>query len=62
MRAPRTFQSLRIANHSDPQSVAAAGTHYEDIYCLGVHARTDPGQCVVDATKPAKGVRRASLD
>jgi len=62
MNEPRTGQCLRIAKLNYHQCLAAAGTHYEDIYCLGVHAMTDPGQCVVDATKPAKGVRRASLD
>jgi hypothetical protein len=57
----KSGQCLRIAKLNYHQCLAAAGTHYEDIYCLGVHAMTDPGQCVVDATKPAK-VRRASLD
>lgn len=55
-------QCLRIAKLNYHQCLAAAGTHYEDIYCLGVHAMSDPGQCVVDATKPAKSMRRASLD
>jgi hypothetical protein len=54
-------QCLRTAKLNYHQCLAAAGTHYEDIYCLGVHAMSDPGQCVVDATKPAR-VRRASLD
>lgn len=58
---PRSGQCLRSAKLNYHQCLAAAGTHYEDIYCLGVHAMTDPGQCVVDATKPAK-IRRASLD
>ncbi|WP_296596924.1 hypothetical protein [Phenylobacterium sp.] len=59
---PRAGQCLRIAKLNYHQCLAAAGTHYEDIYCLGVHAMKDPGQCVVDATKPAKSMRRASLD
>lgn len=59
---PRAAQCLRLAKLNYHQCLAAAGTHYEDIYCLGVHAMKDPGQCVVDATKPAKSVRRASLD
>lgn len=52
---------LRTAKLNYHQCLAASGTHYEDIYCLGVHAMTDPGQCVVEATKPAR-IRRASAD
>lgn len=59
---PKAGQCLRLAKLNYHQCLAAAGTHYEDIYCLGVHAMTDPGQCVVDATKPARSMRRASLD
>jgi len=55
-------QCLRSAKLNFHQCLAASGTHYEDIYCLGLHAMTDPGQCVVDATKPARSVRRAALD
>lgn len=62
LNEPRSGQCLRIAKLNYHQCLAAAGTHYEDIYCLGVHAMTDPGQCVVEATKPAKTMRRASLD
>ena len=51
---------LRSAKLNYHQCLAASGTHYEDIYCLGVHAMSDPGQCVVEATKPAR-VRRAAL-
>jgi len=52
---------LRSAKLNYHQCLAASGTHYEDIYCLGVHAMSDPGQCVVEATKPAR-TRRAALD
>lgn len=62
MTEPKANQCLRIAKLNYHQCLAASGTHYEDIYCLGVHAMSDPGQCVVDATKPARSVRRASLD
>jgi len=62
MSEARSGQCLRIAKLNYHQCLAAAGTHYEDIYCLGVHAMTDPGRCVVDATRPAKAMRRASLD
>jgi hypothetical protein len=55
-KAGQCFRAAKLNYH---QCLAASGTHYEDIYCLGVHAMSDPGQCVVDATKPA---RRASLD
>ncbi|MDZ4372132.1 MAG: hypothetical protein U1C74_12000, partial [Phenylobacterium sp.] len=54
-------QCLRMAKLNYHQCLAAAGTHYEDVYCLGVHAMSDPGQCVVDATKPPRTVRRAGL-
>lgn len=59
MSERRSGQCLRTAKLNFHQCLAASGAHYEDIYCLGVHAMTDPGQCVVDATRP---VRRASLD
>lgn len=58
MREPRSAQCLRAAKLNYHQCLAAAGTHYEDIYCLGLHAMADPGQCVVDATRPP---RRAGL-
>ena len=58
MSEPRSSDCLRRAKLNYHQCLAAAGTHYEDIYCLGVHAMTDPGQCMVEATRPA---RRASL-
>jgi hypothetical protein len=59
MDEPRSRQCLRWAKLNFHQCLAAAGTHYEDIYCLGLHAMADPGQCVVEATRP---VRQASLD
>jgi hypothetical protein len=62
MDEPRSRQCLRMAKLNFHQCLAAAGTHYEDIYCLGLHAMADPGQCVVDATRPQRSVRRASLD
>ncbi|MEW5686283.1 MAG: hypothetical protein AB1942_15310 [Pseudomonadota bacterium] len=57
----RAGQCLRSAKLNYHQCLAASGTHYEDIYCLGVHAMTDPGQCVVEATKQPRTTRRASL-
>lgn len=54
-------QCLRSAKLNYHQCLAASGTHYEDIYCLGVHAMSDPGQCVLEATRPAR-TRRAALD
>jgi hypothetical protein len=60
MSESRSGQCLRIAKLNFHQCLAASGTHYEDIYCLGLHAMTDPGQCVVDATKP-RSMRRAGL-
>lgn len=61
MSEPRSTQCLRIAKLNFHQCLAAAGTHYEDIYCLGLHAMADPGQCVIDATRPSPA-RRAALD
>jgi hypothetical protein len=58
---PRSSDCLRRAKLNFHQCLAAAGTHYEDVYCLGLHAMADPGQCVIEATRPAR-VRRASLD
>jgi hypothetical protein len=60
MNEPRSGQCLRSAKLNFHQCLAAAGTHYENIYCLGLHAMADPGQCVVEATKPVR-VRRAAL-
>ena len=61
MSESRSGQCLRSAKLNYHQCLAAAGTHYEDIYCLGLHAMSDPGQCVVEATKPPRSVRRAAL-
>ena len=58
---PRSGSCLRLAKLNFHQCLASAGTHYEDIYCLGVHAMAEPGQCVVEATKPPK-IRRAAAD
>lgn len=58
MSEPRSSDCLRRAKLNFHQCLAAAGTHYEDVYCLGLHAMADPGQCVVEATRP---VRRAGL-
>ena len=61
MSEQKSSDCLRRAKLNFHQCLAAAGTHYEDIYCLGLHAMADPGQCVVDATRPAR-LRRASAD
>jgi len=47
----RTGSCLRVAKLNYHQCLAAAGTRYEDIYCLGQHAMIDPGQCVIEATE-----------
>lgn len=57
---PKAGACLRWAKMNFHQCLASAGTQYEDIYCLGVHAMAETGQCVVDATKPAR-MRRAGL-
>jgi hypothetical protein len=56
---PRSASCVRIAKLNYHQCLASAGTHYEDIYCLGVHAMAETGQCVVSATEPPR-IRRAS--
>jgi hypothetical protein len=53
MQDPATGMCLRMAKLNLYQCVAAAGTEYEDIYCLGKHALIDPGQCVSEAALQA---------
>jgi hypothetical protein len=52
MHDPSAASCLRIAKLNLYQCLASAGPQYEDIYCLGVHALKDPGQCVADAAQP----------
>jgi hypothetical protein len=56
MSDARTGSCLRIAKLNLYQCLSAAGPQYEDIYCLGQHAMIEPGQCVVDATKPGRSL------
>lgn len=58
MSEPRTAACLRIAKLMLYQCLSAAGPQYEDIFCLGQHAMADTGQCVVEATQPARGGHR----
>jgi len=51
----RTGSCLRVAKLNYHQCLAAAGTRYEDIYCVGQHAMIDPGQCVMEATETHAG-------
>lgn len=60
MSEPRTASCLRVAKLNLYQCLAAAGPQYEDIFCLGQHAMADTGQCVVEATHPARVATRAS--
>ncbi len=62
MSEPKSGMCLRMAKLNLYQCLASARPHYEDIFCLGQHAMIDPGQCVVDATRPARVIRRAALD
>ncbi len=57
---PRSGDCLRWAKMNFHQCLASAGTPYEDIFCLGVHAMTETGRCVVEATQPAR-IRRAAV-
>ena len=50
----RDGMCLRMAKLNFHQCLAASGTQYEDIYCLGVHAMAETGRCVVDATAPRR--------
>lgn len=59
LNSPAPGSCLRMAKLNFHQCLASAGTQYEDIYCLGAHALSEPGQCVTDAAKP-RGSRRAS--
>ena len=61
LNEPRAGTCVRWAKMNFHQCLASAGTHYEDIYCLGVHAMAETGQCVVEATKPVR-IRRAAVD
>ena len=45
----RSASCLHMAKLNLFQCLAVAGPHYEDIFCLGVHGMTDPGQCVAQA-------------
>ncbi len=51
---------LRMAKLNYHQCLASAGTHYEDIFCLGTHAMMETGRCVADATRAGRS-RRAGL-
>jgi hypothetical protein len=51
----RTGSCLRVAKLNYHQCLAAAGTRYEDIFCVGQHAMIDPGQCVMEATETHVG-------
>ena len=57
---PRTGMCLKMAKLNLYQCLSAAGPQYEDIYCLGQHAMADTGQCVVDATRPARTATRVN--
>jgi hypothetical protein len=50
-----TGSCLRVAKLNYHQCLAAAGTRYEDVFCLGQHAMIDPGQCVIEATEARPG-------
>ena len=60
MSDPRAAACLKIAKLNLYQCLAAAGPQYEDIFCLGQHAMADTGQCVVEATHPARVATRTS--
>jgi hypothetical protein len=60
MSEPRTASCLRFAKLNLYQCLAAAGPQYEDIFCLGEHAMANTGQCVVEATHPARVGTRIS--
>lgn len=44
-------QCLRMAKLNYHQCLAAAGPHYEGVYCVAVHAMMDPGKCVITAAR-----------
>jgi hypothetical protein len=58
---------LELARMNLNQCLAAAGPSYEDAFCLGRHAVSESGQCMVSAidaapVEPAPRLRMASLD
>jgi hypothetical protein len=56
---PTTGGCLRRAKLNLHQCLAAAGPQFEDVYCAGVHAMAETGQCLVEASgaKGADGVK-----
>ena len=44
---------LKMAKLNLYQCLAVSGPHYEDVFCLGVHALMDTGKCVSGAAGPA---------
>jgi hypothetical protein len=46
---------LRLAKLNYHQCLAAAGTRYEDVYCVGQHAMIETGQCVIEASELRPG-------
>jgi hypothetical protein len=53
LRDPENGACLRRAKQNLLQCVAAAGPQYEDVYCAGVHAMAETGQCIVKAAGAA---------
>jgi hypothetical protein len=45
-------QCLQLAKLNLYQCLAVAKPHYEDVFCLGQHAVTDTGQCVMKGSQP----------
>ncbi|HEY8616467.1 hypothetical protein [Phenylobacterium sp.] len=61
MSEARSGMCLKMAKLNLYQCLASAGPHYEDVYCLGVHAMLEPASCVTDAVKgPKAGVQKAN--
>ena len=51
MHDPNSGMCMTMAKLNYYQCLAAAGTEYEDIYCLGKHALVETGECVSKAAE-----------
>lgn len=60
MHDPSAGMCLKMAKLNLYQCLASAGPQYEDIYCLGVHALSEPAHCVNDAARARPQAIRAS--
>ena len=51
LRVPSVADCLKLARMNLNQCLAAAGPHYDDVFCAGEHAVGETGKCVSAATE-----------